>query len=305
MKCDKCGAELKDDALFCGECGANTLLAQIAAKRAAKPESAAEASKKPVPKPSSQPVPKKPVTAAPQSKPAQSAAAEAPVQQVPQKPTQPVTTKPAAPAPQSAPAKSAAAKAPAQAVPPKPAKPVVKKPAAPPKPTPAQNAQKSTAPSAPVQPKAPQAAPMSHEADSMPEIGQGFSQGSFAKARAKLSPGIDNAIVTGRKQTGDPLKGLSADLSSQTVKPIRVVNLKPLKVIVRILVIIIVAAIAAGVVMYFTGMLYKYGVVEKVYDMTGVCIQHHAEDGVCTVCGKEVQTANSGDTQAAEASSAA
>lgn len=47
MVCDKCGAELKDDALFCNVCGANTVLAQLAAKKAVDPRTNARQEARP------------------------------------------------------------------------------------------------------------------------------------------------------------------------------------------------------------------------------------------------------------------
>lgn len=148
----------------------------------------------------------------------------------------------------------------------------------------------------PEEPEKSTAAPLTHKEESMPEVGmdtaqQYYSSKSGATGRARLSPGIDDAMITGNKQESNHVMGIDPDLTTRTVKPIRVINWTPLKVVLKILAIILAVAVAAGVVMYFTGMLYKFGVVEKVYQMTGICIQHHYEpidddNQQCTICRK-------------------
>ena len=357
MICDKCGAELKDDALFCNVCGANTVLAQLAAKKAVDPRT--NAAKKPVPKAPSRPAagipgntapgntgaadaPKaavntaKPVGNAP--KPAANTAK--PVGNAPNPvgiaPKQAVNTpKPATGAanpaaqkqavntqkPAANSAKPANPTAPAgnpSSAPANPVKSRQKPPVNPPAGAaqkPAENTPRAEEPQEPAptiiftghpsdlviprqelpeEPEKSTAAPLTHEEESMPEVGmdtaqQYYSSKSGATGRARLSPGIDDAMITGNKQESNPAMGIDPDLTTRTVKPIRVINWTPLKVVLKILAIILAVAVAAGVVMYFTGMLYKFGVIEKVYKMTGICIQHHYEpidndNQQCTIC---------------------
>ncbi len=360
MICDKCGAELKDDALFCNVCGANTVLAQLAAKKAVDPRT--NAAKKPVPKAPSRPAagipgntapgntgaadtPKaavntaKPVGNAP--KPAANTAK--PVGNAPNPvgiaPKQAVNTpKPATGAANPAAQKQAVntqkpavnsakpanptatagnpSSATANPVKSRPKKPPVNPPAGAAQ-KPAENTPRAEEPQEPAptiiftghpsdlviprqelpeEPEKSTAAPLTHEEESMPEVGmdtaqQYYSSKSGATGRARLSPGIDDAMITGNKQESNPAMGIDPDLTTRTVKPIRVINWTPLKVVLKILAIILAVAVAAGVVMYFTGMLYKFGVVEKVYQMTGICIQHHYEpidddNQQCTICRK-------------------
>ena len=361
MICDKCGAELKDDALFCNVCGANTVLAQLAAKKAVDPRANA-AAKKPVPKAPSRPAAGIPGNTAPGNTgaaPAPATAADAPKAAVnTAKPTgnapKPAvnTAKPAAntPKPATGAANPAAQKqavntqkpavntqkqavnsakpanptAPAGNPSSAPANPVRSRPKkSPVDPTagaaqkPAESTPRAEEPQEPAptiiftghpsdliiprqelpeEPEKSTAAPLTHEEESMPEVGmdtaqQYYSSKSGATGRARLSPGIDDAMITGNKQESDPVMGIDPDLTTRTVKPIRVINWTPLKVVLKILAIILAVAIAAGAVMYFTGMLYKFGVVEKVYQMTGICIQHHYEpidddNQQCTICAK-------------------
>lgn len=367
MICDKCGAELKDDALFCNVCGANTVLAQLAAKKAVDPRT--NAAKKPVPKAPSRPAagipgntapgntgaadtPKaavntaKPVGNAP--KPAANTAKPVgntpnPVGNTPNPvgiaPKQAVNTpKPATGAANPAAQKQAVntqkpavnsakpanptatagnpSSAPANPVKSRPKKPPVNPPAGAAQ-KPAENTPRAEEPQEPAptiiftghpsdlviprqelpeEPEKSTAAPLTHEEESMPEVGmdtaqQYYSSKSGATGRARLSPGIDDAMITGNKQESNHVMGIDPDLTTRTVKPIRVINWTPLKVVLKILAIILAVAVAAGVVMYFTGMLYKFGVVEKVYQMTGICIQHHYEpidddNQQCTICRK-------------------
>ncbi len=378
MICDKCGAELKDDALFCNVCGANTVLAQLAAKKAVDPRT--NAAKKPVPKAPSRPAAGIPGNTAPgttgaATTPAPAADApkaavnsakpvgnapnpvgNAPKQAVnatnpaanspkpatgaanPAAPKQAVNTgKPVVNTPKQAvntqkqavnSAKPANPTAPAGNPSSAPGNPVKSRPKNPPVNPPAGAAQKpaENTPRAeepqeptptiiftghpsdlviprqelPEEPEKSTAAPLTHEEESMPEVGmdtaqQYYSSRSGATGRARLSPGIDDAMITGNKQESDPVTGLAPDLTTRTVKPIRVINWTPLKVVLKILAIILAVAVAAGVVMYFTGMLYKFGVVEKVYQMTGICIQHHYEpidddNQQCTICNKVTES---------------
>ena len=348
MICDKCGAELKDDALFCNVCGANTVLAQLAAKKAVDPRT--NAAKKPVPKAPSRPAAGIPGNTTPGTTgaaPAPTPAADAPKAAV--NATNPAanTPKPATGAANPAAqkqavntgkpvvntpkqkqavnsAKPANPTAPAGNPSSAPANPVRSRPKKPPvDPTagaaqkPAESTPRAEEPQEPTptiiftghpsdliiprqelpeEPEKSTAAPLTHEEESMPEVGmdtaqQYYSSKSGATGRARLSPGIDDAMITGNKQESDPVMGIDPDLTTRTVKPIRVINWTPLKVVLRILAIILAVAVAAGVVMYFTGMLYKFGVVEKVYQMTGICIQHHYEpidddNQQCTICAK-------------------
>lgn len=359
MVCDKCGAELKDDALFCNVCGANTVLAQLAAKKAVDPRTNA-AAKKPVPRTPTRTAgnaapaaaPKPPVnTAKPAvntAKPAANAPKQAvntakPVGNAPKPvgiaPKQAVNTpkpatgaanpaaqkqavntqKPAVnsakPANPTAPAGNPSS-APANPVKSRPKKPPVNPPAGAAQ-KPAENTPRAEEPQEPAptiiftghpsdlviprqelpeEPEKSTAAPLTHEEESMPEVGmdtaqQYYSSKGGATGRARLSPGIDDAMITGNKQESNPAMGIDPDLTTRTVKPIRVINWTPLKVVLKILAIILAVAVAAGVVMYFTGMLYKFGVIEKVYKMTGICIQHHYEpidddNQQCTICRK-------------------
>lgn len=311
MVCDKCGAELKDDALFCNVCGANTVLAQLAAKKAVDPRT--NAAKKPVPKAPSRPaagIPGNtapgntgaaPVPAAAAPKPAVNTAK--PVGNAPKPATgaaNPAAQKQAVntqkPAVNSAkPANpTATAGNPSSA----PANPVKSRPKKPPvilrqvphrslrRILPGRRSRQEPAPTIiftghpsdlviprqelPEEPEKSTAAPLTHKEESMPEVGmdtaqQYYSSKSGATGRARLSPGIDDAMITGNKQESNHVMGIDPDLTTRTVKPIRVINWTPLKVVLKILAIILAVAVAAGVVMYFTGMLYKFGVVEKVY----------------------------------------
>ena len=164
---------------------------------------------------------------------------------------------------------------------------------------------------APQEPKKPASAPpMKFEEDSMPEVGADTIQqyynsiyGVQNSKRAALSPGIDDAIVTGRKQQSEPTLGNSDDLAMTTVKPIRVINFTPLKIVLRIIAALFGVAVAAGVVMYFTGALYEAGIIKKIHELTDVCIQHHYEpqtDGGqrCVICGT-ITESTSEDSQAA------
>ena len=352
MVCDKCGAELKDDALFCNVCGANTVLAQLAAKKAVDPRTNA-AAKKPVPRtptrtagnaaPAAAPKPAvntakpaantakpavntakpvgnapKPVGNAPKQaantpKPATGAANPAAQKQAVN--TQKPAVNSAKPANPTAPAGNPSS-APANPVKSRPKKPPVNPPAGAAQ-KPAENTPRAEEPQEPAptiiftghpsdlviprqelpeEPEKSTAAPLTHEEESMPEVGmdsaqQYYSSKSGATGRARLSPGIDDAMITGNKQESNPAMGIDPDLTTRTVKPIRVINWTPLKVVLKILAIILAVAVAAGVVMYFTGMLYKFGVIEKVYKMTGICIQHHYEpidddNQQCTICRK-------------------
>mgnify|MGYP005765075247 CR=1 FL=1 len=338
MICDKCGAELKDDALFCNVCGANTVLAQLAAKKAVDPRT--NAAKKPVPKAPSRPAGNTAPAAAPKpavntAKPVGNAPKPAvntakPVGNAPKQAVntpKPVgnTPKPATGAANPA-AQKQAVNTQKPAVNPSgaPANPVKSRPKKPPvNPTtgaaqkPAENTPRAEEPQEPAptiiftghpsdlviprqelpeEPEKSTAAPLTHEEESMPEVGmdtaqQYYSSKGGATGRARLSPGIDDAMITGNKQESNPAMGIDPDLTTRTVKPIRVINWTPLKVVLKILAIILAVAVAAGVVMYFTGMLYKFGVIEKVYKMTGICIQHHYEpidddNQQCTICRK-------------------
>ncbi len=358
MICDKCGAELKDDALFCNVCGANTVLAQLAAKKAVDPRT--NAAKKPVPNAPSRPAgntapaaapkpavntakpaanaPKpavntaKPVGNAPKPvgnapKPAVNTAkpigntpkpatgAAKPAAQKPAVNTQKPAVNSAKPANPTAPAGNPSS-APANPVKSRPKKSPVNPPAGAAQ-KPAENTPRAEEPQEPAptiiftghpsdlviprqelpeEPEKSTAAPLTHEEESMPEVGmdsaqQYYSSKGGATGRARLSPGIDDAMITGNKQESNPAMGIDPDLTTRTVKPIRVINWTPLKVVLKILAIILAVAVAAGVVMYFTGMLYKFGVIEKVYKMTGICIQHHYEpidddNQQCTICRK-------------------
>lgn len=335
MVCDKCGAELKDDALFCNVCGANTVLAQLAAKKAVDPRT--NAAKKPVPKAPSRPAAGIPGNTAPGN----TGAAPVPAAAAPKPAVN--TAKPVgnAPKPATGAANPAAQKqavntqkpavnsakpanptatagnpssAPANPVKSRPKKPPVNPPAGAAQ-KPAENTPRAEEPQEPAptiiftghpsdlviprqelpeEPEKSTAAPLTHEEESMPEVGmdsaqQYYSSKSGATGRARLSPGIDDAMITGNKQESNPGMGIDPDLTTRTVKPIRVINWTPLKVVLKILAIILAVAVAAGVVMYFTGMLYKFGVIEKVYKMTGICIQHHYEpidddNQQCTIC---------------------
>lgn len=299
MICDKCGAELKDDALFCNVCGANTVLAQLAAKKAVDPRT--NAAKKPVPKAPSRTAAGIPGNTAPGN----TGAADAPKAAV-------NSAKPANPTATAGNPSSATA----NAVKSRPKKPPVNPPAEAAQ-KPAENTPRAEEPQEPAptiiftghpsdlviprqelpeEPEKSTAAPLTHEEESMPEVGmdtaqQYYSSKSGATGRARLSPGIDDAMITGNKQESNPAMGIDPDLTTRTVKPIRVINWTPLKVVLKILAIILAVAVAAGVVMYFTGMLYKFGVIEKVYKMTGICIQHHYEpidddNQQCTICRK-------------------
>lgn len=337
MVCDKCGAELKDDALFCNVCGANTVLAQLAAKKAVDPRT--NAAKKPVPKAPSRPAAGIPGNTAPGN----TGAAPVPAAAAPKPAVN--TAKPVgnAPKPATGAANPAAQKqavntqkpavnsakpanptatagnpssAPANPVKSRPKKSPVNPPAGAAQ-KPAENTPRAEEPQEPAptiiftghpsdlviprqelpeEPEKSTAAPLTHKEESMPEVGmdtaqQYYSSKSGATGRARLSPGIDDAMITGNKQESNHVMGIDPDLTTRTVKPIRVINWTPLKVVLKILAIILAVAVAAGVVMYFTGMLYKFGVVEKVYQMTGICIQHHYEpidddNQQCTICRK-------------------
>lgn len=329
MICDKCGAELKDDALFCNVCGANTVLAQLAAKKAVDPRT--NAAKKPVPKAPSRPAAGIPGNTAPGNTGAADAPKAAvntakPVGNAPKPAANPAAQKQAVntqkPAVNSAkPANPTAtagnpSSATANPVKSRPKKPPVNPPAGAAQ-KPAENTPRAEEPQEPAptiiftghpsdlviprqelpeEPEKSTAAPLTHEEESMPEVGmdtaqQYYSSKSGATGMARLSPGIDDAMITGNKQESNPAMGIDPDLTTRTVKPIRVINWTPLKVVLKILAIILAVAVAAGVVMYFTGMLYKFGVVEKVYQMTGICIQHHYEpidddNQQCTICRK-------------------
>lgn len=309
MFCDKCGALLQDDEIYCHSCGANMMVAQAQFKKL----NTGTGNEPGTQKPASRVQPARTVNApqpAQQARPIKTAVPAAQAAQVaPVAPAAPVASAVQdAPAAQiksvalDKPGNPAASKSTGTVKPTAPKAPGTAKVAAPQTPVTAKPADTavSTNPAGNVR-KAPQTVPMSYGEDSMPEVGADTLEKYYnslyhgeegSRKRVTLSPGIDDAKITGKSDARLPSLGNSDDRALSPVRPIHIINFTPLKVTLKILALVLALVIAAGAVLYFTGGLYKFGIVEKFHDLTGVCIQHHyveKPDGsleYCEICGE-------------------
>lgn len=294
MFCDKCGALLHDDEIYCPSCGANMMVAQAQFQKL----NTGTGNEPGTQKPASRVQPARTVNAplsAQQARPIKTAASVAPV-------APDISAAQIKPVALNKPGDPAAAKSSGTVKPAAPKAPGTVKVAAPQAPVTAKPADTSapTNPAGNVR-KAPQTVPMSYGEDSMPEVGADTLEKYYnslyhgeegSRKRVTLSPGIDDAKITGKSGTRLPSLGNSDDRALSPVRPIHIINFTPLKITLKILALVLALAIAAGAVLYFTGGLYKFGIVEKLHDLTGVCIQHHyveKPDGsleYCEICGE-------------------